>query len=725
VRFYTRAPSHYRSQKGRTAAGVEFNANTKFDGETISLMAISRRRLLKTGAAAAVGLALYDTETTARAHAETGPFEASWESLEKYECPEWFRDAKFGIWAHWTAQCVPEQGDWYARQMYQEGNHDYKFQCEHYGHPSKVGFKDIDHLWHAENWDPAKLMSMYKAAGAKYFVALAQHHDNFDCWDSKYQSWNSVALGPKKNIVGTWAKEARKNGLRFGVTSHGSHAWSWFEVSQGADKTGPLAGVPYDGKLTKADGKGTWWEGLDPQELYAQNHTPGPGGLQWTWDAAHGSSTPDKAYCDKFYNRTIDLLDKYQPDLLYFDDTVLPLYQVDPSIGLKIAAHHYNASVRRGKGKVDAVLNGKGLNDEQRKAMVDDFERGRSANIVPHPWQTDTCIGQWHYDRSVYTNHRYKTTNQVVKMLVDIVSKNGNLLLNVPLRGDGTIDPDEVAFLEGMAAWMKVNDEAIFKTRPWKISGEGPVKVRGGGFSEGGEEKLTAADFRFTTRGNTLYATAMAWPETGKLVLRTLADGATGLVGDVKSVELLGAKGDRPFKRTADGLEVTLPDAKPCDHAYVLKITGLDVAASQPVAPHIAAPRVHPAADGTVTLNPDTAELHGAVQTQAGAVPNIGYWDNPADSVSWDLHFDHAGTYHVVARTAASTGETAFTLDAGTLGSVTVPVPKTASWDAYVGVNGGDLVVKTPGDYVLTVRPADKAKWKPMNLAFVALRPAP
>ena len=328
----------------------------------------------------------------------------------------------------------------------------------------------------------------------------------------KHQPWNSVKIGPKKDIVGTWAKAARKAGLRFGVTSHGSHAWSWYEPAQGADKTGPLAGVPYDGRLTKADGKGQWWEGLDPQDLYAQNHAPGKGGLVWDWNAAQGSSIPDRAYCEKFYNRTIDLLDKYHPDLLYFDDAVLPLYGVS-DVGLRIAAYHYNSSMKRHGGRLEAVLNGKGLNEAQQRAMVHDFERGRSDRIVPHPWQTDTCIGQWHYDRSVYENHQYKTPDQVVKMLVDIVAKNGNLLLNIPVRGDGTLDSDEVAFLHGMAAWMEVGGEAIFGTRPWKISGEGPVKVRGGGFSEGGEDRLTAQDFRFTTKGDTLYATALGWPE--------------------------------------------------------------------------------------------------------------------------------------------------------------------------------------------------------------------
>jgi alpha-L-fucosidase len=204
-----------------------------------------------------------------------GPFKPDWSSLKQYRCPTWFRNAKFGIWAHWTAQCVPEQGDWYARSMYETGSPDYNYQVAHYGHPSVFGFKDIDHIWHAEHWNPAKLMQLYKAAGAQYFVALANHHDNFDCFNSTYQPWNSVNIGPHKDIVGIWAREARKLGLRFGVTVHASHAWNWFEVAQGSDKTGPLAGVPYDGNLTKADGKGKWWQGYDPQDLYAQNHKPG------------------------------------------------------------------------------------------------------------------------------------------------------------------------------------------------------------------------------------------------------------------------------------------------------------------------------------------------------------------------------------------------------------------------------------------------------------------
>ncbi len=533
------------------------------------MMPMSRRKLLKTGAAAVAGIAAAQGAESRTVTA----FQPTWESLQQYQCPDWFRDAKFGIWAHWTAQCVPEQGDWYARRMYEEGNPAYKYHVAHYGHPSKVGFKEIDLIWHAEHWDPERLIQLYKRAGAKYFVALANHHDNFDCFDSKYQPWNSTRIGPKKDIVGTWARVARKHGLRFGITCHASRAWSWFEVAQGADKTGPMAGVPYDGKLTKEQGRGQWWEGLDPQDLYAQNHAPGKR-LEWDWNASKGSSVPDKAYCEKFYNRTIDLIDKYHPDLLYFDDNVLPLYPISDA-GLRIAAYYYNANMKRHGGGLEAVLTGKNLNEQQRQALVWDFERGRSSAIEPRPWQTDTCIGDWHYRRSLYEEHRYKTVEQVVRMLADIVSKNGTLLLNIPVRGDGTIDSDEENFLEGMAAWMDVNHEAIYNTRPWFVSGEGPVQVKGGGFSEGGEDKLTAEDFRFTTRGNTLYAIAMGWPEGGKYTVRSLAAGAPGVKGKVESVELLGARGNLPFARTAEGLVVTLPSKRPCEHAWVLKISGV------------------------------------------------------------------------------------------------------------------------------------------------------
>ncbi len=504
-----------------------------------------------------------------------GPFQPSWGSLSQYQVPEWYRDAKFGIWAHWGPQCEPEHGDWYARQMYQEGNSDYKFHVEHYGHPSKFGFKDVIHQWKAENWDPQKLLALYKRAGAQYFFALANHHDNFDNFDSQYQPWNSMNMGPKKDLIGGWAKAARDNGLRFGVSVHAAHAWSWYEVSQGADKKGPLAGVPYDGKLTKANGAGLWWEGYDPQDLYAQNHVPGRR-LEWDWNAARGSSVPDAAYCQKFYNRTIDLINKYRPDLIYFDDTVLPLYPVSDA-GLKIATHYYNSSMQWNDGKLQGVLFGKILNEQQRHCMVWDIERGQSNTIEPLPWQTDTCIGSWHYDRGIFERHGYKSTKTVIQTLADVVSKNGNLLLSIPVRGDGTIDSDELAVVEGIAAWMDVNREAIFGTRPWKVYGEGPASehaaaIRAQGFNEGRGKPLTADDVRFTTKGDVLYAITMGWPSK-TLHVKSLGKDSKLLDQAIANIQLLGSPEKVRWSQGADALAIEPMQNKPCDDAYVFKIT--------------------------------------------------------------------------------------------------------------------------------------------------------
>src|ERR1044072_1168790 len=492
-----------------------------------------------------------------------GPFQPTWESLQNYVVPEWYQNAKFGIWAHWGPQCEPEHGDWYGRGMYEEGSDHYKYHVQKYGHPSKFGFKDVIHQWKAEKWDPEQLVALYKRVGAKYFFAMANHHDNLDLWNSKYQSWNSVNVGPKKDLIAGWSKAAKKQGLPFGVSVHASHAWMWFEPAQGSDKSGALAGVPYDGKITKADGKGAWWQGMDPQELYAQNHALSDG---YHWDWEKGVSVPSKAYCDKFLKRTLELIDKYEPELLYFDDTVLPFYGLN-DVGLQLAAHHYNQSMKRNKGKLNAVVNGKILNEMQRKCMVWDIERGQSNVIEPFTWQTDTCIGGWHYDKRVYENKSYKSAQTVIQTLADIVSKNGNLLLNIPVKGNGSIDDQEIAILEEIAAWMKINAECIFDTKPWKIFGEGPAttevaKLSGPGFNEGKGKAFTAADMRFTTKGDTLYAIVFGWPDDGKVKIKSLSDGNTLRPGAVSRVELVGG-GELGFPRNSEALEVTLPNNRP------------------------------------------------------------------------------------------------------------------------------------------------------------------
>jgi len=503
-----------------------------------------------------------------------GPFQPTWESLgSNYQVPEWFRDAKFGIWAHWGPQCQPEMGDWYAQKMYQFGSADYKFQCEHYGHPSKMGFKDVIHQWRAEDWDPKHLIHLYKKAGAKYFAALAHHHDNFDNFDSTYQPWNSVAIGPKKDMVGGWAKAVRDAGLRLAVTSHGDRAWSWYQAAQGSDPSGPLAGVPYDGLMTKEDGKGLWWEGLDPQDLYAQYHTIG----KYSW--AQSENPPlAKPFVDKYFNRVIDVINKYNPDLLYFDDSILPIYP-STDIGLRIAAYLYNHSIIT-NGSLQAVMTTKGLSADQRRALVLDRERGVQDGIEELPWQTDTCIGNWHYQRSLFDQHKYKTSKQVTQMLVDIVSKNGNLQLSIPLPGNGVPDADELKFLAELTAWMDVNSEGIYSTRPWKVYGEGPSVSKPGPRSRfGGASDFrayTSEDVRFTKKGDTLYAFIMVWPESRNAVIKSLAAGSPLLDGrKVEHVSMLGHWWGLKWTQDENALNVQLPADPPCASAITLKIRGV------------------------------------------------------------------------------------------------------------------------------------------------------
>jgi alpha-L-fucosidase len=510
-----------------------------------------------------------------------GPFQPTWDSLRQYKTPDWFRNAKFGIWAHWGPQCQPEFGDWYAREMYMEGNGKYKFHVEKYGHPSAFGFKDVINDWKAENWNPDELLQLYKKAGAKYFMALANHHDNFDLYNSKHHAWNSTKIGPKKDLIAGWAKATRKQGLHFGVSVHAAHAWSWYEPAQRSDKNGPKAGIPYDGKLTKKDGKGKWWEGLDPQELYAQNHPLSENSLddngihkQWNW--GNGVNVPSKSYCDKFLNRTIDLIDKYDPDLVYFDDTALPLWPISDA-GLKIAAHLYNKSIKT-KGSLQAVVNGKILDELQRQCMVWDIERGQSNTIEPLPWQTDTCIGSWHYNKPVFDNHRYKSAKTVIHTLIDVVSKNGNLMLSVPVKGDGTIDSDERQIVEEIGVWMKLNSESIYDTRPWVLFGEGPAisdaaPLTAQGFNEGKGKAMGAEDIRFATKENVLFATVMGWPENGKVLIKSLAKNSQHYRKSIQKVELISSKQSLSFEQTEEGLRIQFPDTRPAvAYANALKI---------------------------------------------------------------------------------------------------------------------------------------------------------
>ncbi len=520
--------------------------------------------------------------TTAERSIAQGPFEPSWHSLKaQYKTPDWFRNAKFGIWAHWSAQCVPEQGDWYARRMYMQGDPAYDYHVKTYGHPSKFGFKDIDAIWKVDQWQPEALMDMYQAAGAKYFMTLANHHDNFDNFNSRYHQWNSTRIGPMRDIVGTWAAICKKRGIRLGVSNHSAHAWHWFQTAYGYDAEGPMAGVRYDGATKKNAGIGKAWSGLDPQELYVGPSLVIPDGYTsikemaaWhdrndrIWDENPPCDDPE--FTNTWFLRCRDLLDTYQPDMLYFDNTELPLGQT----GLDITAHFYNSNMKRNGGKLEAVVFGKEFVPQHRGAAALDIERGRSNEILPIPWQTDTCIGDWHYNIHTFQEHKYKSAETVIHMLADIVSKNGNLCLNIPLKGDGSIDSDERQILSDLGAWMPGNGEAIFDTRPFTIYGEGPPDpIKTGNFNENKGRPYTAADIRFTVKGGKLYAMILGWPDDGKFRITTLARDSRHLPMDVEKVEMLSPSMPLKFERTSEALIINAPPSKPNPIAYCLRIT--------------------------------------------------------------------------------------------------------------------------------------------------------
>lgn len=511
---------------------------------------------------------------------EKGRFEPTWQSLaENYVAPEWFADAKLGIWAHWGLQCVPEDNDWYARGMYQQGSWQYDHHVKRYGHPSEHGMMDFIPMWKAEKFDAEALVKLYKEVGARYFVCMANHHDNFDNYNSTYQPWNSVNMGPKRDIVGEFEKATRRNGLRFGVSNHSSHAWHWFQTAYGYDAEGPKAGVRYDAyNLTKEDGKGKWWEGYDPQQFYGGYNQVIPDGITTIKEMNKWHEENDRVWTERipemnpqfaknWFLRCRELIDRYNPDLVYFDDeTDLPMGHY----GLEVTAHMYNRSMKQHGGRNEAVVNAKRLSEDKQKGVVMDCERGAFADISPRPWQTCMCIGGWHYDRALYERGGYKTVERIVKTFVDVVSKNGNLLLSIPVRGNGSIDEKEEAFLKGFKGWLDIHGEGIFGTRPWKVFGEGDVKMTNSysfGDNEKQQAKLSSKDIRFTQtldrKGNTetIYAFVLGFPTEKQVVIKSLGRKSPQMNGKrIRSVRMLGTEKKVVWQQGDDALTITMPD---------------------------------------------------------------------------------------------------------------------------------------------------------------------
>ncbi len=480
-------------------------------------------------------------------------FEPTFESLRTYSAPDWFRDAKFGIWSHWGPQSVPMFGDWYARNMYVEGTPQYEYHLRHYGHPSKFGYKDICALWKAERFDPEALADRYYKAGARYLMTQGTHHDHFFNYASKINRMNSVNVGPGKDILALWKKAADRLGMPFGISEHLGASFSWWRVNKGCDKSGPYAGVPYDGN--------------DPawQDFYHANQEHGtedPG-------AAAPWYTSNPAFRDYWLRCVSEMIDLFHPDLLYTDG-VLPFgehwmdQQGDPSpeayrLGLEAVARLYNTSIAD-HGENRAVYLQKDRRPEIFSVGVLDIEKSQLPGIMPEPWHTDTCIGNWFYD----VHYPYKKPEQIIEMLVDIISKNGVMLLNVLQRPDGTIDDDAVFILDRIGEWFAVNSEAVYGTRPWREFGEGETRVKIDGFTEQKTE-WNRSDFRFVTKDGAVYAFMMGAAGGDAVTLRSFAD------QQVRSVELLGV-GAVPFAQNFGVLTVQLPDRLPSICANTLKI---------------------------------------------------------------------------------------------------------------------------------------------------------
>ena len=497
---------------------------------------MNKRFLKQTGLTGLLVLALTITVIAQQGKKEKaviGKFKPTDESFKQYQYPEWFRDAKFGIWAHWGPQAVPRMGDWYAKKMYQEGSADYKYHLEHYGHPSKFGYKDIIPLWKAERWDPEQLMKLYKKVGAKYFVSMATHHDDFFLWNSKIHKWNAVNMGPKKDVVGLWQKAAKNEGLRFGVSEHLGASYTWFQSSRGADKNGPLAGVPYDG--------------VNPayEDLYHPATTPDDKG----WLTNNPDNQKNWLAC------ITELIDMYKPDLLY-SDSELPF----GIVGKTMLAHYYNQDLAKNGGKLEAVYTCKLVPSDGK--WVRDIERGVNDSISPYPWQTDTSIGDWFYR----TGQKYRTGAEVIQMLVDIVSKNGNLLINVVQTPEGDLEPDVLTILDEIGKWTPANGVGIYGSRPWKIFGEGPLtsgkqkKGQFGGLSD--NQAFSASDIRFTTKGGKLYAYCMGKP-TEDIKINALGKNSKLNDKAIASIKMLGSNEKIKFNQEADALVITKPAVLP------------------------------------------------------------------------------------------------------------------------------------------------------------------
>ncbi|MFB5762891.1 alpha-L-fucosidase [Paenibacillus medicaginis] len=458
-----------------------------------------------------------------------GPFKPDWDSLRDYSVPRWYEDAKFGIFIHWGVYSVPAyDNEWYPRNMYIEGTPAHQHHIAAYGPVDKFGYKDFIPHFTAENFDPEVWADLFKSAGAAFVVPVAEHHDGFGMYDCPFSDWTAAKMGPQRDIIGELADAVRRRYMTFGVSSH--RAENWWYYNGGRELPSDVQDPRYAGLYGPA------------QRTYGEPGYPQP------------ILPPSEEFLEDWLARTCDLIDRYGPQLVYFDWWIeQPVFK--PYLQ-KLAAYYYNKAAEWGRGvvvnyKLDAFAEG---------TAVYDMERGQLADIHPDVWQTCTSVGETAWCH--IADHKYKTSAALIGDLVDIVSKNGVMLLNVGPRADGTIPGEERKLLLEIGEWLAVNGEAIYSTRPWKVYGEGPTEIVSGTFNDTKRSPFTAKDVRFTARGDKLlYALIMGWPDEGRALIETLSSSSRLFTGQIMKVQVLGWKEELSWSRKEDGLHVLLPEA--------------------------------------------------------------------------------------------------------------------------------------------------------------------
>lgn len=531
-----------------------------------------------------------------------GKFEPTWSSIDKNYPgePDWWRDGKFGIFIHWGPQAAGKSGDWYARRLYEPDQVAYKNHLAAYGHPSESGYKDVLHQWNPSQWDPAKLVQAYYDAGFRYALVVGVHHDNYDLWNSRYQPWNSVNVGPKIDFLARWKTELAKHHMRFGVAFHHEYTWWWYQPAFGSDSTGPKAGIPYDGNLTLADGKGKWWQGLDPKRLYTiplHYNTIDTNGKPFPLkEIAHGyqgifGNNLNYAhwYATQWAMRIEDVIDHYDPDFIYTDgNSTQPFsgaksgsgYKCDA--GARVVADFYNKALARKDKPFDKVSIIKFLPTNRGAGRT--FEGSYPKNIkTDQLWMGDMAVGDWFYEPGFYYD-----ANMVVHALLEYVCRDGNLTLCVSLTPEGGMDSGSAAMLKDIGAWMKINGEGIYGSRAWKKLGEGEMitdsksreprlKTLPGGKlgKRHAEFTFSTKDFRFTQGKNgAIYAYCLAVPKPGEvLIIQSFGTEAKLLDKKIVSVSMLGSHEPLQWEQRANGLRITVPAHIPTRFSTAFKVS--------------------------------------------------------------------------------------------------------------------------------------------------------